>query len=479
MAPVQFGNYLLLEPLGSGGMAEVYLARTADLSGFQKLLAVKRLLPACSDDSNIVRMLADEARITVQLDHPNIVQIFDFGRVGNSYYLAMEYIDGLDLKGLVETDGQASAGLPLDLALHIGMSVLSGLDFAHKRKGEDGEPLGIIHRDVTPQNVLVSRHGLVKLTDFGVARARISSHFSYVGDVRGKFSYMPPEQACGGELDHRVDIFATGAILYQMITGQQPFRSSGSTEQMVLLNRSVQPPSQLVDDLPPAIDEIVLEALHVDPEKRFVDASTFNAALRQQFETHCRTSNAATVKKLAGMVQRRLARQRHVALDSPDSGTMRRRDFALSGEHSLIGWRPGASLSAHEVDPAPDQPPEGAAPQAKDSDDAPQAKPVRRTAETEQIDLPHSLSGELLSAPRPPQRLRKRALSAKLTSILRLRAALGGAPPSAESPTEMESADPLPPLESPQTPSRRRLLWRVAVSVGLALVAAIAVVWLL
>ncbi|MCC6746119.1 MAG: serine/threonine protein kinase [Deltaproteobacteria bacterium] len=305
MPPEQFGKYTLLSRLGYGGMAEVFLARTTSVGGFEKQVAIKRLLPFCTQDKQTVDLLADEAKITVRLTHPNIVQVFDFGRVADSYYIAMEYVDGLDLKSIVELDEHSSQSLPVELAAHVVISILDALDFAHHRTDDGGRPMGIIHRDVTPHNVLISRHGHIKLTDFGVARAAISSHVSVVGDIRGKFSYMPPEQACGGEIDHRVDIFAAGAILYELLSGKQPFRSTSSGQQMVALHHQVEPPSRVNPTLPPELDEVTLRALERDPRRRYASAKAFASALRRHLEERGAYDPLRTTQTLAERVQRR------------------------------------------------------------------------------------------------------------------------------------------------------------------------------
>ncbi|PIE17584.1 MAG: hypothetical protein CSA65_08545 [Proteobacteria bacterium] len=332
-----FGRYELIERLGFGGMAEVFLARTNGVGGFEKLLAIKRLLPHCTEDQQTVDLLADEAHITVQLTHPNIVQVFDFGQIDGSYFIAMEYVDGLDLKTLVQLDEERSRPLPTDVALHTVISVLEGLDFAHKRRDDQGEELGIIHRDVSPHNVLLSRHGHIKLTDFGVARARISSHVSVVGDIRGKFSYMPPEQACGGEIDHRVDIFATGAILYELLSGIQPFRSTSTGEQMKLLSSKIPPPSSIISTLPPALDTITLCSLATNPEHRFETAGEFATELKTQLEILGGERTMAQ-RKLAALVDQRF--QECVEEERPEADERSQmRSFAeLAGgfEESLI-----------------------------------------------------------------------------------------------------------------------------------------------
>jgi len=345
MVPEPFGQYTLIDRLGYGGMAEVFLAQATTVSGFEKLLAIKRLLPHCVEDTHTVDLLTDEARITVQLSHPNIVQVFDFGCVDDAYFMAMEYVDGVDLKTLVEIDEECSEALPLDVALRIVIGILDGLHYAHQRADRSGQPLGIIHRDVTPHNVLISRHGQVKLTDFGVARAHISSHVSMVGDIRGKFSYMPPEQACGGEIDHRVDVFASGAILYELVSGRQPFRSSTTGEQMRLLSKPIAPPSQVAPGLPQRLDEVILKALDKDPSKRFLHAKAFSDALREQMERTYGQRAVQSVHKLADRVETCLKKRGDAKTARGD--VMLRGDFQLGPGASLIIGREARKAANH------------------------------------------------------------------------------------------------------------------------------------
>ncbi len=332
MLPEQYGKYTLLHRLGMGGMAEVFMARAICEGGFEKLLAIKRLLPFCTQNEQTILLLADEARIAVRLSHPNIVQIFDFGRVDDSYFIAMEYVEGLDLKSLVRLDEVTSAPVPLGVGLYIITSMLDALDFAHTRCGEGGTPLGIIHRDVSPHNVLVSRDGQVKLTDFGVARAEISLHVSRVGDIKGKFSFMPPEQVCGSDIDHRVDIFAAGAILYELISGRQAFRAASIIEQLNLLRHDVEPPSKYVSEIPPALDKICLKALANDPEQRFSSAAEFANALRELM-TPALLKSCTPTASLAQLVEERIEENRLQHNES--SGVMSFSDYQLP-ESSLI-----------------------------------------------------------------------------------------------------------------------------------------------
>ncbi|MCC6751020.1 MAG: protein kinase [Deltaproteobacteria bacterium] len=281
MKPERFGSYTLLRPLGKGGMAEVFLARTESATGFQKLLAIKRLLPPFCADKQLVTMLGDEARVSVWLTHPNIVQVFDFGRVASTYYIAMEYVDGCDLWRLIRGPDERSARpLPLATALHLMTQVMDALDYAHRRRNDKGEPLKIVHRDVSPHNVIVSREGEVKLADFGLARATISVHHSHAGVIRGKFSYMPREQAQGLDIDHRIDIFAAGAALYEALTGVKPYTAVNLAQQLYQLERPLPPPSSHVPDIPEEIDELCMQALSPDPETRYQSAEEMGNDLK-------------------------------------------------------------------------------------------------------------------------------------------------------------------------------------------------------
>jgi serine/threonine protein kinase len=277
-----FGRYQLLRKIGRGGMAEVFLARVGG-GDLAKLLAVKRLLPAYSRNNRLVRRLADEARLTVWLTHPNIVQVFDFGRVGESYFIAMEYVDGCDLRSLIIPPGDRPPNqLPLEVALEMGYRILDALRFAHTCTDAVGKPLGIIHRDVSPHNVLISRDGHPKLADFGIARAVSADRHTEPGAVLGKFSYMAPEQARGEEYDHRVDIYAAGATLYQMLTGAKPFPER--TLEDAVKNELPPPPSALRPSIGAALDGLVLRALAPRPDDRFASASLMADALLEQMQ---------------------------------------------------------------------------------------------------------------------------------------------------------------------------------------------------
>ena len=314
MKPEKFGKYTLLGRLGKGGMAEVFLARAESVDGFQKLLAVKRLLAPFNRDEHVISMLADEARLSVWLTHANIVQVLDFGRVGQTYYLAMEYVDGCDLCDLIRMpQGATPRPLPLATALYIMAQVADALCYAHHRQSQLGEPMGIVHRDVSPHNILISREGQVKLADFGLARASISTHYSTADVIRGKFSYMPKEQAHGREIDHRIDIFGAGVTLYEALTGVKPYSSNTLAEQLYQLEQPVPPPSAHVPDITPEVDRITMRAIQPDPETRYSDAGEMAEDLLDildGFSTFNLEANqlSALVANLVGQAPREIQR---------------------------------------------------------------------------------------------------------------------------------------------------------------------------
>src|SRR5580658_10408740 len=231
--PLRLGPYELLQRIATGGMAEVYLARRGGPHGFQKIVAVKRILPQLARDPDFTAMFVDEARVCARLGHPNIVQVFDFGEHAGDLYMAMEYVDGTTGARLIRAAAAADEELPLDVSLHIALSILRGLEYAHAARDEEGLPLALVHRDVSPGNVLIDRSGAVKLTDFGIARATEVEPRTEAGQLKGKLGYMSPEQVVGRDLDSRSDIFTVGIVLAEMLILRPLF--SGGKELDVLL----------------------------------------------------------------------------------------------------------------------------------------------------------------------------------------------------------------------------------------------------
>ena len=269
-----FGQYTLLERIASGGMAEIFLAKTKGFGGFEKTLVIKRLHPHYSDDQQFVKMLVDEAKITVQLQHANIVQVFDLGRVGGQYYIAMEYVEGKDLFHVLRELHQNDFQMPLEAACYIVAEMCHGLHYSHlKRDALSGEPLQVIHRDISPQNILLSWSGEVKIGDFGIVKAAQRSTHTEAGIIKGKFYYMSPEQALGIDIDWRSDIFSTGIVLFETLTATPLY---DDTEDATLMQRvqsgDVRSPCEFRDDIPPELERICMKALEADREDRYQGA---------------------------------------------------------------------------------------------------------------------------------------------------------------------------------------------------------------
>jgi serine/threonine protein kinase len=275
-----FGRYELMKRLAGGGMGEVYLARQRGIDGFQKLLVVKTLLPHLCEDEEFITMFKDEARVTAQLIHPNICQVFEFEQVGGIFYMSMEYLRGEDLRRLWKTCEQKGIPLRVPLICRVISDAAAGLDFAHSLRDSKGEPYNIVHRDISPQNILVTFEGGVKVIDFGVAKAAGRAQHTRTGALKGKYSYMSPEQVAGNNVDNRSDIFALGIVLHELLTGRRLFKADSDVQTLARVREAiVPPPSRLNPQLPPGLDAIVLKALAKDPEERYTTAQEFRLAL--------------------------------------------------------------------------------------------------------------------------------------------------------------------------------------------------------
>jgi serine/threonine protein kinase len=268
--PLPFGKYLLIERVNVGGMAEVYKAKTVGVEGFEKLLAIKRILPNIAEDDEFIAMFIDEAKISVQLTHANIAQIYDLGKIGESYFIALEYISGKDMRAIFDRMRKRGEPLPIPMTCFLIAKVCEGLDYAHRKKDAAGSDLNIVHRDISPQNVLVSFDGEVKLIDFGIAKAANKASRTQAGILKGKFGYMSPEQVRGLPLDRRSDVFAVGVCLYELLTSERLFvgESDFSTLEKVR-NVDVVPPSTYNRRIPEVLENIVMKALAKDVDDRY------------------------------------------------------------------------------------------------------------------------------------------------------------------------------------------------------------------
>jgi TonB family protein len=273
--PDHFGQYEILEKIASGGMAELSKAKRTGVEGFQKIVAIKKILPHLADDEAFITMFADEAKLAAQLNHPNIIHIYDLGKIkAGGYFIAMEYVDGRDLRGIELSAGELGVPLPVPLAVYIASKVASALDYAHRRRDADGRELNIVHRDVSPQNILISYEGDIKLCDFGIAKAASKASKTQSGALKGKMQYMSPEQAWGKPIDRRSDLFSLGVVLHELLTGERLFR--GDTDINILekvRNADVAPPSRTNSEVSQSLDAVVMKALAKEPDERYANAS--------------------------------------------------------------------------------------------------------------------------------------------------------------------------------------------------------------
>ncbi len=263
------GAYEVVAKLRSGGMAELFLGKRRGTAGFERPVAIKVLHASLATDATLRTMLVDEARMAVQVRHPNVVQIEDLGEHRGQPFLVMEYVHGVSLAQLMEALANVGRRMSPSFAAHVGLHAAAGLHAAHEACAPDGRPLELVHRDISPQNVLLSRDGHVKVIDFGIAKARDRAVVSFLGMVKGKYGYMAPEQARGEAVDRRTDVFALGVVLWEMLTGRRLFYSKSEIEQLLLVREPVQrSPRDLVGDCPEALDALVMRALAQAPADR-------------------------------------------------------------------------------------------------------------------------------------------------------------------------------------------------------------------
>jgi len=279
---VPFGRYQLLKKIASGGMGQIFLARTAGAQGFEKLIVIKRLLPHVAEDEEFREMFFEEARIAARLNHPNLIQIFDLGQDGSSCFLAMEYVAGDDLRRLDRHARAQGQPIPQGIACRIIADAAAGLDYAHKALNAQGQPLGLVHRDVSPQNILIGFDGAVKLIDFGVVKALDRLQQTMTGILKGKYPYMSPEQASGEDVDRRSDVFSLGIIFWELLARSRLFKGSSDMSTIRLVREChVRPPSSMNPEVAPELDGLILRALAKDPQSRYPDASALQLGIEE------------------------------------------------------------------------------------------------------------------------------------------------------------------------------------------------------
>lgn len=275
-------RYRIVEQIDAGGMAEVFLADAFGLDGLHKRVAIKRVLPALTAEPRFVRMFLDEAKVSLRLSHHNIVQVFDVGMDGGAYFIVMEYIEGLNLRAMMAWMGRRSRRLPVGLALHIALGLCQGLHHAHSRRDEGGRPLGIVHRDISPANVLLSVDGEVKIVDFGLAKAQIQRERTEPGVVKGKLGYLSPEAARGEEVTAQSDLFATAVVLWEMLAHQRLFSAATDYETLELVRHAHVPAiREWRPDVSEGVASLLREALDGDPARRPPTARALAEAIAQ------------------------------------------------------------------------------------------------------------------------------------------------------------------------------------------------------
>ncbi len=305
--PIPFGKYLLLDRINIGGMAEVWRAKTFGAGGFERLVAIKRILPNIAEDEEFITMFIDEAKITVQLNHANIAQIYELANISNSYFIAMEYISGKDMRAVFDRCRKRGEPAPIPLTCYLIARCCEGLDYAHRNKDRMGRDMNIVHRDVSPQNALISYDGEVKVIDFGIAKAAGKATKTQAGILKGKFGYMSPEQIRGLPLDRRSDVFAIGICLYEMLTGERLFVGDSDFSVLEKVRKvEVLPPSHFNRRIPDALEKIVMKALAKDVEDRYQYASELGDDLQRFLVT---SENVFGRKDLAAFMKATFAEE--------------------------------------------------------------------------------------------------------------------------------------------------------------------------
>jgi serine/threonine protein kinase len=282
--PQVFGRYLLVQRLSRGGMGEIFVAKHG-LAGFEKLCVIKKVLPNLAEDQQFISRFVDEAQVAIKLQHVNIAQVFEVGRVGDEYFLALEHVEGRDVRRTLTVLAHRGERFPVDLALFVGREIANGLAYAHRRTGADGSSLGLVHCDISPPNVLVSFEGETKLIDFGIAKSVLRATATDPKMGFGKFGYMAPEQLIrGGVVDHRTDIYATGCVLYELLTGQRLYEVTDNPDYRALARMVARGEHKLPSDHDPMLapyDELVAKALKPRQEDRYQSAAELRDAIQQ------------------------------------------------------------------------------------------------------------------------------------------------------------------------------------------------------
>lgn len=322
--PQAFGKYFLVDRISAGGMGEIFRAKTFGINGFEKQLAIKRMLPQLSENEDFANILIDEAKLSVQLTHTNIVQVYDLGKIEDEYFISMEYVNGVDLRHILLAYEKKRQTISEEIALYILSEVCRGLEYAHSKKSKTGKLLGIIHRDISPPNILISFEGEVKIADFGIAKVEENTHHTRTGILKGKIPYMSPEQARGEKLDHRTDIFASGLMFFEMLTGHRLFTEEDYIQLLLKIRDTAITEKMLPDSISSELKQILLKALMHDRNKRYSHAGKFLMDLLHYLHTKYpdftpHTLNDWIQELFSETIQAKINLEKTEA--SPDSGT--------------------------------------------------------------------------------------------------------------------------------------------------------------
>ena len=434
-------KFEILEMIAKGGMAEVYRAKTVGFSGFEKEVCVKKILPHLTEDKSFVDMFVNEAKLAATLNYANIVQVHDLCISGEGeYFIVMEYVNGKDLSDVIRAAQLAGREVPPEIAVYICRETCKGLHYAHGKQDNDGAPLNIIHRDVSPHNVLVSFMGEVKIVDFGIAKASSIMNKTAVGILKGKYGYMSPEQARGQPLDHRSDIFNTGIVLYELLVGERCFAGSSDFSTLNLMrNAEVTPPSKINGSVPKALEKIVLKALSLKKENRYPDALTLESALADFAQA---SGKACTAADLSSFMRSLFSDIKNDERASTSTGVL-----SLA---SVVG--PAASPPSQVDDSGEAEP---------GSEALARAKRRATRARSQQLPTPSAeVSGPPASAPKadkPKPPPAKKPAKAKATARARSKASDDGGPGAPErkvarikSVADGSGAKPSPPKPKPK-----------------------------
>ena len=338
--PIPFGKYSLLQRINVGGMAEIFRAKAFGVEGFERLIAVKRILPNIAEDEEFIKMFVDEAKIAVQLNHANIAQIFELGKVAESYFISLEYIHGKDLRAVFERCQGQEAEVSIPQACFLIMKICEGLDYCHNKRDAAGRELGLVHRDVSPQNVICSYEGEIKLVDFGIAKASGKGSKTQAGILKGKFGYMSPEQVRGLPLDRRSDIFSVGIVLYELLTGERLFQSESDFATLEKVrNVEILPPSTYNRRIGSELEQIVLRALAKDFDERYQNAIDLHDDLQAYMYT---SGEFYSRKDLAAWMKRNFARE------------IEEEDRQIEAERNLPAENPASAVQPVPMEDAPE-----------------------------------------------------------------------------------------------------------------------------